>query len=318
MFVPVNCTACGKPFQVPEAVLGQSTACPWCKATVTALPVAAPVASAPVQPDAPKAAIPVAKPVASKPQPLSLDDDEPAPDRPRPRPHLPLPRVKSWAFHPLVIVAGLGISFLVMVLTVAVLGYGSGRLPESMWTEYTPPDGSCSVLLPDSPSEETVAANPQGSVLGGKRYVVKGWYTRTSAWLAWGDLDPGFAASLVKDKDTDKVFTLSAIQAELNREKTRLGGTVTKEAEIRFQNAWGIEVQMETPRGKVIERFILIADGPRPRLNVFGVQAKNVSHDSAVVSRMFTSFKVRESEQGARTEDRAKPERVLRPEPAGA
>ena len=54
MFVPVNCTACGKPFQVPEAVLGQSTACPWCKATVTALPVAAPV--------------PAADPVAPKPR----------------------------------------------------------------------------------------------------------------------------------------------------------------------------------------------------------------------------------------------------------
>ncbi|MFM8272914.1 MAG: hypothetical protein ACKODX_11350 [Gemmata sp.] len=275
MFVPVNCTACGKPFQVPEAVLGQSTACPWCKATVTALPVAAPV--------------PAADPVAPKPQPLSLDDDDPAPER-RPLP----PQQRARAFHPLAIVAGLGISLLVMLLTVAVLGYGSGRLPESLWTEYAPPDGSCSILLPDPPAEEAVNANPQASVLGGKRHVVKGWYTRTSAWLAWGDLDPGFAASLVKNKDTDKVFTASAIQAELNREKSRLGGTVTREAEIRFQNAWGIEVQMETPRGKVIERFILVADGPRPRLYVFGVQAKNVSHDSAVVSRMFTSFKVNE------------------------
>src|ERR1700722_15244553 len=39
MFVPVACSECGKPFQVPETALAKSTACPWCQATVLALPV---------------------------------------------------------------------------------------------------------------------------------------------------------------------------------------------------------------------------------------------------------------------------------------
>jgi len=37
MFVPVSCTSCGKPFQVPEAALGKLAPCPWCQAVVTAL-----------------------------------------------------------------------------------------------------------------------------------------------------------------------------------------------------------------------------------------------------------------------------------------
>ncbi len=294
MFVPVNCTACGKPFQVPDAALGKSTACPWCSAIVTALPVVATVEPTPPQPatsaprpETPKPVVPGAKPY--QPQPLSLDD---APTNPRSRSRTRPPAASSWMFHPIVIIAGVLISFFAMVLTVAILGYGSGRAQESRWTEFVAPDDSCSMLLPTSPTEEQVEANAPGSVTGGKRFTAKGWYTRSSAWLAWSDLDPGFAAAVVKDKD--KVFTASAIQAELNREKTRLQGTVTKEAEIRFQNAWGIEVQMDTPRGKVIERFIVFAEGPRPRLYVSGVQAKNIAHDSVVVTRMFASFKVNE------------------------
>ena len=38
MFVPVSCTKCGKPFQVPEAALGKLAPCPWCQEVVTALP----------------------------------------------------------------------------------------------------------------------------------------------------------------------------------------------------------------------------------------------------------------------------------------
>ena len=70
MFVPVSCTSCGKPFQVPEAALGKLAPCPWCAATVTALPVSAPLADA--QPE------PTSAPQPPTPEPLSLDDS-PAP-----------------------------------------------------------------------------------------------------------------------------------------------------------------------------------------------------------------------------------------------
>ncbi len=289
MFVPVSCTNCGKPFQVPESALGQRTLCPWCQAVVTALPVAAPVAPAPEQPapEPPERDIPVAK-IVLPPQPLSLDD-APAKARPVHPPAPPAPR--AW-FSPITIVIGMVVVIAVTVLTMAVLGFRSGRVFEAGWTEFTPPDGSCAVLLPGPPGEEDVDANPAGSVTGGKRYEARGWYSGTSAWLAWNDLEPGFAASALKDKS--KVFTASAIQSELNREKARLEGTVTKEVEVRFNAAWGVEVHMDTPRGKVVEWLLVAPDGARPRLYVYGLRAKNIAPDSAVVRRMFTSFKVNE------------------------
>ncbi|MBP3959097.1 hypothetical protein J8F10_27955 [Gemmata sp. G18] len=294
MFVPVHCTSCDKPFQVPDEALGRPTLCPWCQAVVTALPVTPTVVEPalappgpPHTPEPPAPVIPVAKLV--EPRPLSLDED--VPPKPRARRAAPHTSAKPRAvLVTIVIVAALAITVVVMGLTVAALGYGSGRVSERGWTEYTPPDGSCSVLLPGRPTEEDTGASTAESITGGKRFTSEGWYTRSTAWLAWGDLDPGFAASIAADKD--KVFTASAIRTELDREKARLEGTVTKEAEIRFKNAWGIEVHMDSPRGKVVEWLILVTEGGRPRLYVYGVRAKNIAHDSAVVRRMFTSFKV--------------------------
>ena len=68
---------------------------------------------------------------------------------------------------------------------------------------------------------------------------------------------------------------------------------MTKEAEIRSNAFWGIEVHMDTPRGRVIE-WLLVAGGTRPRLYTYGVQATNIAPDSAIVRRMFTSFQVKE------------------------
>lgn len=291
MFVPVHCTSCSKPFQVPDDALGKPTLCPWCQAVVTALPVAS-VAEVPhtqstPAPELPAPVIPAAKRI--DPRPLSLDEDAP----PKPRAARAARRENTEPRAVLVVTvigAVLTTVILVMGVTLTVLRYGSGAIRERGWTEYMPPDGSCSVLLPGSPIEEEVEPNAAGSATGGKRYGYSGWYTRTSAWLAWNDLEPGFVASLANDKE--KVFTASAIQAELSREKARLQGTVTKEAEIRFKSAWGVEVHMDSPGGKVIEWLVLVAEGGRPRLYVYGVRAKNIAHDSAVVRRMFTSFKV--------------------------
>ena len=73
MFVPVACSACGKPFQVPEAAVGKPAACPWCRAAVLALPVAGAASPA----DAPAVAL-------DDSEPLSLDEETPTLDQPAP------------------------------------------------------------------------------------------------------------------------------------------------------------------------------------------------------------------------------------------
>src|SRR6266542_2174913 len=82
MFVPVTCTNCGKPFQVPETALGKLAPCPWCEAVVTALPVAAPQTQPEPQGSSQsQTAQPKVEPTPAKPQaaeaPLPLDDEPP-------------------------------------------------------------------------------------------------------------------------------------------------------------------------------------------------------------------------------------------------
>ena len=273
MFVPVSCTACGKPFQVPDAALGQLAPCPWCQAVVTALPV-----SAPLQPNANTTA------------PLTLDDEPPA------RPVTAAPAVPPPAAGKTLTRATLLIGFLVVVVvmgvTLLVRGYGGGRLSADGWTEFTPADGSFTVALPGAPAEEDVGANPDGSVTGGKRYSVRGWYSKTRAWVAYTDLTPALAQKLPSDKD--RVVTAGVLRVERDREVTRLNGTITKEAEMRFGSAWGVELHMDTPTGNVVERLILAGDGPRPRLYVYGVEGKNLTPTSPPCTKLFKSFRVNE------------------------
>ncbi|AWM41730.1 hypothetical protein C1280_35195 [Gemmata obscuriglobus] len=135
-------------------------------------------------------------------------------------------------------------------------------------------------------------ANPDGFTTGGKRYDAKGWLTRSAAWLAWSDLDPAFAKSVAADKEGKTAS--HALRAELVREASRLRGTITKEGGVQAGSGWGYEVHMDTPRGKVIEWLIVRPAAPRPRLYVYGLEATNISPDSAAVRRMFTSFQVHE------------------------
>ena len=261
MFVPVSCTACGKPFQVPDAALGRLAPCPWCQAVVAALPVSAPVSPA---------------------APLTLDDDPPA---------VPPPAGGKTFTRTTVVVAAL-VVVVVMAATVLVRGYGGGRLSADGWAEFTPADGSFTVALPGTPAEEDVGGNPDGSVTGGKRYSVRGWYSKTGVWVAYTDLTPALAQKLPADKD--RVITAGVLRVERDREVIRLKGTVTKEAEVRVKSGWGVELHMDTPGGTVIERLILMGDGPRPRLYAYGVEGKNLTPTSPPCTKLFLSFQVNE------------------------
>ena len=357
MFVPVNCTNCGKPFQVPEAALGKLAPCPWCQSVVTALPVSAaqpelppadlscpkcqtvlrvpdgtagkrvrcpkcdtvfastppapapaPASPAPARADPIPAVEPVAPATEPKPapaaEPLSLDDDAPArpvvpasppapvsedspPEEPATGP--PAPRSK---FTVVTVLSAVLLMGTVMVATFLVVGYGSGRLSDSGWTEFTAPDGSFTVSLPGAPKEEDVGANPGGSHAGGKRYVVRGWYSKTTVWVGYCDLAPGLVEKLPQDKD--RTITAGVLRAERDRELTRLSATVTKEAEVRVGSAWGVELHLDTPKGKAVEWLILTGDGAHPRLYSYGAEGKNVTPTTPACAKLFKSFRVNE------------------------
>jgi hypothetical protein len=304
MFVPVSCTSCGKPFQVPESALGKLAPCPWCQAVVTALPVAAPIPQPEPAPQPALTAPPApeqSKPAApAQQEPLSLED-EPAPE---PRAKAPAPvavrgdsvRPKEarpeWKLPGTTILVGLLLVVFGTAGTLLVLHYGSGRASGRGWTEFTPADGAFTVALPGAPDEEPVPANPGGSATGGTRYSVRGWYSKTTVWVAYNDLDPGLVQKL--PADSSWALAAAALQAERDREKARLGGTITTEVLFR-QDAWrGIELHFDTPRGKAVEWLLLVSSGPHPRLYVFGAEARELTPDGPIASRLKNSFRVRE------------------------
>lgn len=269
MFVPVSCTSCGKPFQVPEAALGKLAPCPWCAATVTALPVSAPPADA--------GPAPVSAPVQKSPapEPLSLDD---APAAPRPR-----ASVATLAI-------GVAVLLAVMGATVLLLNFRSGRMSDAEWVEFTPADGSFTVALPGRATESEVEPVSDGSLLAGKRYAVRRWYARTSAWVAFNDLEPGLTKKLADDRT--RVVAAGVLRVARDREVSRLRGTVTREAELRLGSGWGVEVYMDTPAGLSVARLVLLSEGPHPRLYVYGIQGKHAMPDGPAPHRLFASFRV--------------------------
>jgi hypothetical protein len=247
MFVPVACPQCGKPFQAAADAAGRSVVCPWCRAAVPGLPVASPSAEV-----------------------LSLDDEEPAGLHPR---LARRPRART------IVAVVLGVA----VLTFAVLRVG--KLFDADWTEFTPPDGSCRVLLPARPMiAEAVAANPHSpTVRGGERFVARKWSLKFVASLGWADLDPE-RAKAVRAEDL--------IAAEVRRRCDDLKAAAGRPAPCRVDDFQGAEVTYDTPAGTRVELLLVVPTGPRPRLYVLAVEGKDVKADDPVVRRFFNSFRV--------------------------
>ena len=121
-------------------------------------------------------------------------------------------------------------------------------------------------------------------------YTTSGWYSRARVWFGWRDLDPAWVKQAGQDRDGS--ITTPVLTAERDRRKDQVRGTITKEATVRFGPHLGMEVWMDTPRGKLIERYIASTDGPRPRLYFMGVEAKNAAADSPAAQKLFSSFRV--------------------------
>lgn len=282
MFVPVACLTCGKMFQVPAAAAGTEVACPWCQAATPALPVAGVTVS-------PAAETPVPGTLTPPREYLSLDDAEPAVPNVTTEPTLTATPVLPARFPFKTVLIGLLVLVAVSAATLAVLRYGSGYIPPTNWAEVTPPDGSCTFALPGTPTAEKIEPT-DGVAGGGERYVTTGWYSRATVWVGWRDLDPTWAKQARADRDG--ALTTPVLTAERDRRKDQVGGTVAKGATVRFNSHTGLQVEMDTPRGKLVERYIVVPDGPRPRLYFLGIEAKTVAPNGPAAEKLFNSFRV--------------------------
>ncbi len=276
MFVPVACSRCSKPFQVPSAVAGTTVACPWCKASVVALPVAG--VSEPAQ-----APMPVSSPL-SIPEPLSLD--------PEPSPTVASAPAQSRKFPFRRAILVVALSVLAFGATLFYRGYHAGRVPESAWNSFTPPDGSCTVDLPGEPTAHPLNALPIAVCRGGEEFITDGWYSGVQAWVGWYDLDPAWAKAAAEDKDGGQIDPI--LNAGQKQRVDSRKATIRKEGKMLVDEFRARELQIESEAGPAIEWLCVVPTGTHPRLYFFGIQGKNISPESPLARRIFTKFRVNE------------------------
>jgi hypothetical protein len=264
MFVPVACSACGKPFQVPETAIGKPTACPWCQADVLALPVAGATSTD-------------AHPPANSTHtsaPLSLDDDHP------PASHGPRRR---WLIVATILLVGV----VAALATLGVLRRKDGYLTSREWRSFTPPDASCTVHLLGRPAEDAVA--PES---GMRRYVSEGWYSGTITWLGWRNLSAVEAQIAAAPEAWHNPQLMKLFDQERDWLKGKFGGYVTKDATIQIKDPLTREVRLQLPEGQAVERQIVVHTGPRPRLYFLGIAGKRLDPEGHDVKSLFESFRV--------------------------
>jgi hypothetical protein len=275
MFVPVACSQCGKPFQVPEDTIGKTTACPWCRAAVLALPIGAPAQPSEKREPTPAAPTPPAQ-TAPKPEVLSLDDAPPTPPR------------RRLVRRVLIVVMLLSLAGAVMMGTIFSLRYKQGHMyamyPE--WRAFTAPDNTFSVELLGKPKEERIETGT-----GGRRYVSEGWYSGTRTWVAWQPLNQvQIQLAHTKDARSDLRFLFLA---EGGRLKEQFGGE-PQYATLRFENPLTVEIKMEYPEGQLVSRAIVMPKDPHPRVYFIGIAGKRLNPDGDVAKHFFNSFRVNE------------------------
>jgi hypothetical protein len=298
MFVPVDCSECRKPFQVPEATVGKPTVCPWCQATVLALPMGAPAQPVPVPlPAEEKPVAPAERPQpqrtlapqTSATEPLSLDDApaaKPLPSRDTQQEKVPRRGWFRWWVIALAVLALL----MAAVITVAILRYKQGYLTGMEWKSYTAPDNSCTIDLLGKPSEDITTPS------GERRYVSQGWYSGITTWVGWRDLNQ----TEIQQARTKEAWRLlgPVFVAERERLQNTFGGSTVKDATIQFNDPSrneGLihEVRLSSPPGLLIERIYVAPEGKRARMYFVGVAGK-IDPEGADVQRLFDSFRVNE------------------------
>jgi hypothetical protein len=269
MFVPVVCSQCSKPFQVPEEAVGKQSACPWCQAAVLALPAGE-------QSEAEK------YPLPESPEPLSLDDVDPSPI-----PAIQQPSAEPSSHKRLIrLVIGLFLMATAAATTFAILQRKQGHLISMEWQPFAPADASCQIELLGHAKE--VDWNPEP---GERRYYSQGWYSGTSAWIGWQNLTP-VQAQEAAAKDGWVQYRKLFFDQERDRLKDRFGGSIAKDATID-QNPITVEVRLEGgQRGSTIERMMVIPNSSVPRIYFIGMSGKRLDLDGPEVKRFFSSFRV--------------------------
>ncbi|HBI41994.1 MAG TPA: hypothetical protein DDY78_03930 [Planctomycetales bacterium] len=302
MAVTVTYPGCGRRLNAQPTSLGKQIRCPACSTVFTCQPGSAvPVGDAPkptqerrAQEAPPVAMPPVAAPVAranpadafafDEPQ-LPAGSKESPSTRVRPKSRPPTRKRSS---------ASLWIGLAVLAGFILLCGIGGAGLlffmllrkpsiPDGDWTQFTTPDGECSVLMPGTP----VLDNSALKGAKGNKYLL----TRTKE-------DAFFTVAYV-DLPTigvgPSILTKGAV-AERDALQKKVGGTATVEQDVSVLGYAGRELQIQaTPpqRGVVMERLFLVPKGPTTRLYIVGTGGSIIEPGTGAAAKFFDSLAVK-------------------------
>jgi len=268
VFAQVACGKCGKPFQVPEARLGQPVVCSWCKETVTALPLAGVV-----------------------PEALPDEDAPPLPAPPR--------RSRPWLVP--VVIALLSM----LALAVAFLGsrYYRGSVPQFVWQRFEAADGTCRVDLPGETTESQMPPIPDLMITtGGKKFTASSALTRVGGFIGWHDFDPAKVQRLraedvlaaerqLRQAETGWTVDTESTSAKISARPPPKVAPGEQEREVEKHKGFDVlEVRYFDGPRRFVEWYVFVNKGPHPRLYVVSVGGGNFDPDGETARRVLNSF----------------------------
>ncbi len=203
-----------------------------------------------------------------------------------------------------------------VVLFLLVLGVGGGALwyflrnktiPQSEWQTFSPPNSGCTVLMPGTPTPQTL------NILGisAKTYQVERKKEDAFFALTIFDISPPFLRpSLLED-----VAKSSRDGAKSRMDAVEPGSSVTSESAISLGNLPGREYQITPPptkRGTFITRLYLAKIGNTHRIFLVMAGGSIIQPNKGDAARFFDSFKIDDAAtpptfDGAAKEGGAKP-----------
>jgi hypothetical protein len=212
-------------------------------------------------------------------EPLSLDD--PAP---------PAAVARWWSpfgisHHGCVLLVGLSLIIVPTLITFFILRYKQSQVLALEWQPFTPPDHSFSIDLLGKANEQEIPHDR-----GEARYVSEGPYSGTMSWIGWRSLTAAQAQEATAEQGWVQLKKV-IFDPERERLQTTFGATLTREATIE-QKPLTVEVRLDGARGRLIERMIVLSNGPRPRVYLIGMMGKRLNLDGPEVERFFKSFQV--------------------------
>src|SRR5579884_116253 len=183
-----------------------------------------------------------------------------------------------------------------VVLLLLVLGLGgegpwhflrNQTIPQSEWQTFSPPNGGCTVLMPGTPTPQTL------DILGisAKTYQVERKKEKTYFAVTMFDISPPFLRpSLLQD-----VANSCRDAAKAHMDAVEPGSTVTSESAISLGNLPGREYQITTPptkRGTFITRLYLAKIDNTHRFFLLQAGGSIIQPNTGDAARFFDSFKI--------------------------